>query len=60
MIRPCKGGLDLFTGHISKQRYQYFKHVVFDQDTRGPYMHSNTEGEAGTGNRDLGDNGGGE
>lgn len=38
-IRSCKGRLDLYTGHINKQRAKYFKHVVLDQDTRRPYMH---------------------
>lgn len=42
MLSSCKGRLDLYTERVSKQRSKDFKHVVFDRDTRRPYMHPNT------------------
>lgn len=47
MLSSCKGRLDLYTERVSKQRSKDFKHVVFDRDTRRPYMHPNTHRESG-------------
>lgn len=56
-IRSCKGRLDLYMGHINKQRAKYFKHVELDRDTRRPHMHILIHtGKAGIENKVLADN----
>lgn len=47
MIRPCKGKLDLYTGHASQQSAKYSKHAVSDGDTGRRDMHPNTHRGSG-------------